>query len=94
MGALTDRMKELGESFSGHRKRLFARLSEKQAEIYSDLVPDEHLRVHYESSWVRRGLPEDDPILLRRELSNSPPGRNRLGEPPSSGPTETRFAFW
>jgi DNA replication and repair protein RecF len=68
MAALTDRMKELGDSFSGHRKRLFARLSEKQTEIYSELVPDEHLRVVYESSWARRGLPEDDPASFGEAL--------------------------
>ncbi len=71
MGALTDRLRELGESFSGHRKRLFARLSEKQTEIYSGLVPDEQLGALYESSWVRRGLPEDEPNSFDEALQLS-----------------------
>ena len=58
MAALTERLKNRGIAFSGHRKRLFARLSRRLSEIYGTLVPGEQLDVVYESSWARRGFEE------------------------------------
>ena len=59
MEALTERLKNRGTSFSGHRKRLFTRLSKRLSETYEALVPGEHLGVMYESSWTRRGFEEE-----------------------------------
>jgi DNA replication and repair protein RecF len=92
MSALTDRTRELGVSFSGHRKRLFSRLSKRQAEIYSELVPDEHLQAVYESSWVRRGLPEDDPTALGEALRLSA-GEERARGTTLIGPHRDEIRF-
>jgi DNA replication and repair protein RecF len=57
--ALTDRLKNTGEAFSGHRKRLFARLAERLTTAHASLVPGESLEAVYESSWRRKGFDED-----------------------------------
>ena len=59
LGALTERLVDRGVAFSGHRKRLFNRLSEKLTDTYASLVAGERLEAVYESSWARRGFEEE-----------------------------------
>jgi len=59
LDALTERLKDRGQAFSAHRKRLFARLARRVVEAYSSLAPGEALQALYESSWTRRGIGEE-----------------------------------
>lgn len=67
--ALTESLKNKGEVFSGHRKRLFTRLAERLRGIYSTLVPGESIQAVYESSWRRKGIGEDSETAFADALS-------------------------
>jgi DNA replication and repair protein RecF len=92
--ALTERLRSTGAAFSGHRKRLFARLSGRLAEVYSALEPREHLEAVYESSWARRGLEEESATAFEDALRLSR-GEERARGATLVGPhrDEVRFAI-
>ena len=74
--ALTDRLRDRGAAFSGHRKRLFDEALEKLTEIYSALVPDETARARSTSPrGSERGSTEDEPNSLRRGPATEPARR-------------------
>jgi DNA replication and repair protein RecF len=66
--ALTERLTDRGVAFSGHRKRLFSRLSSRITEVYSELSPGEHLEAAYESSWAKRGVEESSSTAFKEAL--------------------------
>ena len=68
---LTERLRDRGTAFSGHRKRLFARLGRCVSVAYSSLVPGEVLEVVYESSWTGRGFQEDDETAFEEALKSA-----------------------
>lgn len=51
----TSRLIESGQSFGGHRSRLFGRLAEKMSEVYETLSGRESLTAEYQHSWERDG---------------------------------------
>jgi len=51
--AWTEQLIELGEAFSGHRRRLFERLREPLVAAYQELSDGEELQAGYLSSWER-----------------------------------------
>ena len=56
----TTRLIESGTAFSGHRRRLFERISARMSDIYSTLSEGERLSSQYEPSWAAGAVPEDD----------------------------------
>jgi DNA replication and repair protein RecF len=68
MNVLTEGLVERGETFSGHRKRLFSRIAPAAGRSYAVLAPGEILDVVYESSWVKRGVGEEDAGAFQEAL--------------------------
>jgi len=66
--ALTERLRDTGGAFSGHRKRLFERVSKRLNEAFTELVPGESVQGEYESSWRRLGIGEDEDGAFERAL--------------------------
>ncbi|MDR3687571.1 MAG: DNA replication/repair protein RecF [Coriobacteriia bacterium] len=57
----TSRLAESGVAFSGHRRRLFERISTKMSEVYCTLSGGESLVASYEPSWEGRAGTEGEP---------------------------------
>ncbi len=92
MDALTERLVNRGTAFSGHRKRLFARLSKRLSETYGALVPGEQLDVVYESSWTRRGIEEESETAFEDALRLSG-GEERVRGATLVGPHRDELRF-
>ena len=68
LGVLTERLTVTGQAFSGHRKRLFGRISSRAKEVFGELVPNETMDVAYESSWTKEGIEEESTTALGEAL--------------------------
>jgi len=67
----TARLVESGVAFSGHRRRLFERISAKMSEVYRTLSGGESLQAVYQPSWESRTGTETDPqVAMFRALQS------------------------
>jgi DNA replication and repair protein RecF len=78
LGLWTSRLVESGVTFSGHRRRLFERLSAKMSEVYCTLSGGENLVSTYLPSWLSAVQGETDPTLAM-EASLQQKHREELG---------------
>ena len=60
----TSRLAESGVAFSGHRRRLFERISAKMSEVYRTLSGGESLVASHQPSWESRAGTEGEPREL------------------------------
>jgi DNA replication and repair protein RecF len=63
----TDRLVDSGASFSGHRRRLFERLSARMSEVYRMLSGGESLTAVYQPSWEGHAAEVEEPKDAMRE---------------------------
>lgn len=63
----TGRLIDSGTSFSGHRRRLFERLSARMSEVYRTLSGGESLTAVYQPSWVGHAASAEEPTDAMRE---------------------------
>jgi DNA replication and repair protein RecF len=66
----TNQLVDSGVAFSGHRKRLFERLSAKMSDVYRTLSGGEGLVATYQPSWLAVAVGEEDPTEGMRQALN------------------------
>lgn len=89
----TSRLIESGAAFSGHRKRLFERISAKMSDVYRTLSGGESLTATYHPSWGSQPDGLDDPQdAMKRALESKK--REEMGRGVTlAGPHRDEISF-
>jgi len=89
----TSRLVESGVAFSGHRKRLFDRISAKMSEVYRTLAGGESLLAVYQPSWESHADSQDDPKEAMERVLESRRREERARGTTLVGPHRDEISF-